>query len=304
MCGYCNEAIALVAATRAAAPLSATRPAFVPVLALQESPGIAASLTHQPASPQGTTPFALVLLLRLSEILFRHGFDAPEVSALRRMPDFETLVDIGCRPADAGDGDSNHAPLDTRPFDWLFERDTYLQPGAFANHLPPAHAAIRLIKQYERWWLDGQGMNRVHLDDGDQLADATPADFARLQRGSVPLALAIAIAAQEPAGLEAIWALVKKCPLHIPGLHAFDLYLQRRAARAVLEHAGIARFATAFYSLRPALFQYLSLSGRINAEDRARLRARLIPMGDDSSDFSRWRWLVDGDLEQGLPRVP
>lgn len=304
MCGYCNETIALVAAARMAAPIAETRPAYVPVLALQESPCIAATVENKPASPQGTYPFALVLLVRLGEILFRHGFDSLEYTALRRMPAVESLVDIACRPTDSANCVGNHALLDTRPFDWLFERDTYCQPGAFADHLPSVHGAIRLIEQYERWWLDGQGMNWVHLDDGDQLSDPTPADGVLLQRSTVPLALAIDIAAREPAGAEAIWALVRKCPLHIPGFHAFDLYLQRRAARAVREHEGIARFAEAFYGLRPELFQYLALTGRITAKDRARLRAQLIPLDDDFSDFSRWRWLVDGDLGQDLPALP
>ena len=69
MCGYCNEAIALVAAFRMAAPIAATRPAFVPVLALQESPCIAATVAHQPVAPQGTYTFALVLLVRMGEMI-------------------------------------------------------------------------------------------------------------------------------------------------------------------------------------------------------------------------------------------
>ena len=71
-------------------------------------------------------------------------------------------------------------------------------------------------------------------------------------------------------------------PAGIPNFEALDLWLQRRAALAVYDLEGIAPFVGAVGGVRPEIFQYLKLKGRITASERDvfinRLSERKWPM--------------------------
>ena len=284
MCGYCTENLSLLAAAGSLVPDAQTS-GVEARMAMQELSRLADAFASGVAGSQTGEDFARIFLARLLDVLFHGGYDSPEYQALLSQPDFERLIDLGCNPNLRRAYSIWESPLDTCGYEWVLDRATYLSPHGFINAVRMARNGSHLLQQYARWWLDGHGLTWLdhdhkvpeHATGVDRLAD-----HRRLDRSFLALWVAIVVSSKNPNTVIALRPIALTQPAGIPNFEALDLWLQRRAALAVYDLEGIAPFVGAVGGVRPEIFQYLKLKGRITASERDvfinRLSERKWPM--------------------------
>ena len=291
MCGYCDEDLALRIA-EGKVVLGANPYPLAVRLALQEMPQLAdAFAIGTPALRKGVV-FTQIFLARLIDLLDRAGFESAEYRHLLRQQDFARLVDLGCDPTLRDDFDTQEPLLDTREFTWVRDRETYLTPGAFADSMGKVRRSAVLLRQYAQWWL-GAGQREP---DHPQLNNRAE-DHRRQERSFLAMWATVIASTHQPEAFDTLRPIALNAPATIPGPHALDLWLQRRATLGLYDKEGIAPFIAVFGSLRAEIFRYLTLKRPITASERDDLRRHLRP-GDlttgESDEFSLRRWLAMG----------
>ena len=310
MCGYCTEIYALAALQMVKFPVLARangRPDMRHNLMLQEAPSISSRFDGFERSPG--RPESIIWLGRALQVLMDGGYDMPRYQLLIASPSFRGSVDSYCGSAQVAQFGHAALPLDAGALSWLAERETWLQPGVFAGRVQTVTMdyAASLLTQYAANCLSAADHDEEKSLDGEN-GSATPVVPTDVQiiHWLLPLMLAIAKMATPdcPHRLmhEALWPIIQSGLNWTPGFDALELWIERQAALALHDRFGIKPFVGHLYWLRPELLQYLALTGRIDAQERAQLLEAFLQFGTrgDGNFFSLHNWLVDGELLQNV----
>ncbi len=311
MCGYCTELYALYAiAAKPSDPFTAKvrLRGYGRTVLIQEAQNPGAFLDGIERPPD--TAESVVWLGRALQILTDDGFDSPAYREWLAVPRFRVAVNLHCRGAKAQTSAYATSSLDVASLGWLVERETWHGPGVFARRASEVsrERCEFLLAQYGASCFPAAGESSGEaVEDGVTSTAPSRSELGdQFDNWLLPLMLAVSEIAQRSCPDEvvrrALWPLVCNQPAWMPQFEALELWLQRQATLAVYDRFGIAPFADNLYSLRPELFQYLGLTGRIDARERGRLLEAFLQHGTrgDGNFFSLHHWLVEGDLQQSL----
>lgn len=310
MCGYCTEIYALAAVQMVKFPMltdADSMPYMRQGLMLQEARNISSrfdGLERPPGRPE-----SIIWLGRALRVLMDGGYDTPRYQLLIASPRFLASVDSYCGSAQVAEFGHAALPLDAYALSWLAERETWLQSGVFARRVQAVTMdySASLLTQYAANCLRAADHDEEKSLDGENgsAASAEPTD-EQVNNWVLPLMMAIAKMATPdcPDRLmhDALWPIIRSGPNWQPGFDALELWIERQAAKVVYDRFGIKPFAENLYWLRPELFQYLALTGRIDVQEKARLLEAFLQFGKrgDGNFFSLHHWLVEGEVLQNV----
>ena len=314
MCGYCSEIYALAAVQMIRFPVLALangRPDMRHNLMLQEAPSISSRFDGFERSPG--RPESIIWLGRALQMLMDGGYDTPTYQLLIASPRFLASVNSYCGSAQVAEFGHAALPLDAAALSWLAERETWLHPGVFARHVQAftVDYAASLLAQYAANCLHAAEHDEENSVAGENCSTtpAAPPTDEQINNWLLPLMMAIAKLATPdcPHRLmhEALWPIIQSGSAWTPGFDALELWIERQAALVLYDRFGVKPFADHLYWLRPELLQYLALTGRIDAQERARLLEAFLRFGThgDGNIFSLHHWLVEGEVLQNVGTV-
>ncbi len=240
---------------------------------------------------------AEVVLLRMLEILLRHGFSSPLYQRLIRQKLIRSLIVKACENGlKSAFIDSVIEPVGM-PLAILYEAAAYLEEGKSKLLLKPASllpACLDLLRHYRRGWLrddmradnDFRGPKEKNgvLDPIEDITDEQRERFECMLRA---LFFSVSMVGRFTSGTRMLHTLAKEPPAYVPGFYGNDLWLQRIAALQLYDLIGFDAFCCYFFDFRDTLFYYIFLKRGFTAKQKARLLefSRRKPAGKRNDDF-------------------